>query len=482
MAWRIWLPFKMPNQSKTSVFLAVLALLPGALTVTASAAGYRFNHYVASLQVTSSPSSGSAPTFELSSAVLTLSPALVGQSSEKSFSVLNTGSTSVDVTGVTIGGLNPEDFSASTNCPGSLAALSSCDVTVIGTPSLQGTRQATLNVATSAGAQQVEVSQVGLQSVGALAATFGSSADFGVIGYGTTAQRHFVYQNTGNLSLTGVTASVSGSTLSLANNLCGTAAAPVTLEPGQSCTVSVQYAPLTLETLSGTSLTVQSSATNSPSSLSLTGQAEHPTITSVDFSKGAFDAISGSALKPQSADASLVGGVAWFNPASTGVPSFKYDTPAKISFGASEDFTIQAWVYPTRAPNANTAMHVLWPQSADALGFQYAKGGWTGNVNAINVAVAGKQDFPFAVTLANNAWSHIAAVRSAGKLRVYVNGVAHANAPTMGWAVSTPLVSQIGGSTTAGHFWAGAIGSMSVHRGAVYTGNFTPKGQPTYAP
>ncbi len=163
---------------------------------------------------------------------------------------------------------------AGTSCGATLAVNAFCDTTVRFTPSQVSAVTGTLSFATNASGSPLEVSLSGsgLQAVGALAAASGSSTDFGAVSVGGQATQNFVFSNTGNTSATGVKAAVTGSDLTLVSNTCGTQASPVTVAAGSTCTVSVRYSPSAAGSLSG-SLSVTSSAANSPSSLSLTGSA-----------------------------------------------------------------------------------------------------------------------------------------------------------------------------------------------------------------
>ena len=115
------------------------------------------------------------------------------------------------------------------------------------------------------------------QAQGVLTALSGT--DFGSVTVGQAATLNFVFNNTGTAPATGVYASTSGSTaITLVNNQCGTSSNPVTLNPGQECTVSVRYTPLSSGTLTGAVLSLHSSAPGSPQTSTLTGSA---TVSSV---------------------------------------------------------------------------------------------------------------------------------------------------------------------------------------------------------
>lgn len=120
-------------------------------------------------------------------------------------------------------------------------------------------------------------------SAATLSAAAGSSANFGAVDLvlGQTATRDFVFRNIGSQALTGVYVNPGANAYTtLVNNTCGTQAAPVTLAGQGSCTFSVTYAPTTDNTLNST-LSVLSSAANSPATLNITGLGATSSIVQV---------------------------------------------------------------------------------------------------------------------------------------------------------------------------------------------------------
>jgi hypothetical protein len=92
-----------------------------------------------------------------------------------------------------------------------------------------------------------------------------ASLSFGSVTDGATASQSVTLSNTGNANVSLSQISVSGSAFS-ASGL----AFPLTLSPGQTAQFSVTFAPTTSGALSGTA-TVTSNATNSPTSVTLSG-------------------------------------------------------------------------------------------------------------------------------------------------------------------------------------------------------------------
>ncbi len=131
-------------------------------------------------------------------------------------------------------------------------------------------RQATptLSVAPASGAQGSS-GGAGLQAQVQLTAAAGT--DFGSVTVGSSGTLAFSYANTGNAAAAGTYVSLVGADLTLSSNSCGTQANPVSVAAGQSCSFSVNYAPLALQTLTGASVTVTSNGTPASSSKTLSG-------------------------------------------------------------------------------------------------------------------------------------------------------------------------------------------------------------------
>ncbi len=208
---------------------------------------------------------------QLSSSTAALGSVEVGQFAEASIVLTNVGSAVMTLSGApSISG--SAQYSATTNCGSSLAIDESCTTTIRFTPTSQGAAAASkLVFNTNARNAPVEVTLTGtgLQGVGQLAAQ--TDANFGTIDAGATATRTFIFTNTGNLAVTGVRSAVDAS-ISATVAGCGTQAAPLTLAPAESCTLTVTFSPASAGSYSG-KVYVYSTATNSPSSTDLVGTA-----------------------------------------------------------------------------------------------------------------------------------------------------------------------------------------------------------------
>lgn len=124
----------------------------GTITVTDNAVG---SPHTASLSGT-----GTAPIASLSPSSLTFSGVVVGSSSTpQTVTLSNTGTAALSISGISVTG----DFSQTNTCGTSLAANSSCSISVTFTPTTTGTRTGTLSVSdnSAGGLQTVSLSGTG---------------------------------------------------------------------------------------------------------------------------------------------------------------------------------------------------------------------------------------------------------------------------------------------------------------------------------
>ncbi len=207
----------------------------------------------------------------LSPASLTFSSQLVGTTSAaQTVTLTNNQSSAVTGIGISASG----DFGQSNNCGSSLAANSSCAISVRFSPTAIGTRTGTLTVTDSAGTQTSTLSGTGVANV----SLSPSSVNFGNQGVGTTSGAQPVtLTNGGTTALTGISVAITGTNAAdfAQGNNCGT-----TLAGSSSCTINVTFAPSGYGARSAT-LTVTDSAGTQTSSLSGTGTDITPPTTQI---------------------------------------------------------------------------------------------------------------------------------------------------------------------------------------------------------
>ena len=189
------------------------------------------------------------------------------------------------------------DFTAVNSCGSSLAAHSSCSISVDYVPRSTGAGSGVLSITDVNRTQTVSLSGSGLAPAGVSLTPLGLS--FGNTGLGhVSAQLIVTLTNNGGSLLTIGSATVSGDYV-LGSNSCAS-----TLPAGGSCTLAISFAPTGTGLRTGT-LTVTDSAATSPQTIPFSG-------TGVDFSFVA----SGSTTQTASGNGATVGYAVLLTPAS----------------------------------------------------------------------------------------------------------------------------------------------------------------------
>jgi len=115
-----------------------------------------------------------APKVNLSATSLAFAGQLVGTSAGKTLTLTNSGTVSLSISGITIGGANSSEFSEKSGCPLRLAAGASCAITVSYAPKALASASATLAVATDAASSPDQVTLSGTGTDTAPTASNGS--------------------------------------------------------------------------------------------------------------------------------------------------------------------------------------------------------------------------------------------------------------------------------------------------------------------
>ncbi|MGA2807555.1 MAG: choice-of-anchor D domain-containing protein [Terracidiphilus sp.] len=230
------------------------------------------------------PAQNAAPAVSLTPATLTFASTVEGASSAAQVVTLkNTGSAALAISsgGITVSGANSTSFSATTTCTATLAAGSSCTISVTFTPKATGTLTGTLSVADNATGSPQKVTLTGTGAAAPPTATLApATLTFASATVGSTSAAQVVtLKNTSTSTLTittgGITLSGTNASSFSETTTCGT-----TLAAAATCTISVSFKPTTSGTLTGT-LNVADNATGSPQKVTLTGTgaAAPPTAT-----------------------------------------------------------------------------------------------------------------------------------------------------------------------------------------------------------
>ena len=177
--------------------------------------------------------STSAAAVSLSPTTLSFGSVSVGSSSGAQIVTLsNSGSSSVSITGITVTGTDSGDFSQTSNCGTSVAASSSCTISVTFTPSASGSRSATLSVADNApnSPQTASLSGQGQQDFSLTATTTSQTITAGgTASYDLTLAPKGGFNQAVNLSCAGAPAHSSCAVQPTSVTLDGTNSAPVKL-------------------------------------------------------------------------------------------------------------------------------------------------------------------------------------------------------------------------------------------------------------
>ncbi|HEV2425252.1 MAG TPA: alkaline phosphatase family protein [Terriglobia bacterium] len=221
----------------------------------------------------------------LSSGLLNFGTVVVGASRVAKATLNNRNGVAVNVSSIVATG----DYSQTNDCGDSLAAGTSCKITVTFTPTTTGTRFGTVTITDSdgSGSQVVDLTGVGTQvSLGPATLNLGNVA----IGATGTAQATLSNRsNRSSLSITGMSVTGSGATslgtytelatqdYSVQGTTCGSS-----LGPQQSCKITVAFTPTLASTLLG-QLYVYDGENDSPQSISLTGAGVYSALNPVPF-------------------------------------------------------------------------------------------------------------------------------------------------------------------------------------------------------
>ncbi|HEV2382476.1 MAG TPA: choice-of-anchor D domain-containing protein [Terriglobia bacterium] len=201
---------------------------------------------------------------QLSPTSLTFGDQSIGTTSPpQTVTLTNVGNSTMTISGVAVTGTNSGDFAQTNTCGTNLVAGASCAISVTFTPTVTGTRAASLSVTDSAvgSPQTVSLTGTGTQATVTLSPT---SLTFGVILVKSSTQpKPVTLTNTGNGSLAITNLSTTGDFSQ--TNTCGSSVAA-----GTSCIINVTFKPTATGTRTGT-LSITDNAPGSPQTVALTG-------------------------------------------------------------------------------------------------------------------------------------------------------------------------------------------------------------------
>ena len=191
-------------------------------------------------------------------------------SAAQTFTITNSTSQLVTLSGITFTGTNVVDFGEMDNCGSSIASGASCAVQVTFTPGAVGSRTASLSVADDAPASPQTASVSGTGTAAAADTLSATALTFPNENVGATSPSSAVtITNTGLATLHIASIALAGTNMGdfSSSNDCGT-----TLAPSALCTITTTFTP----TASGTrtaSIVLTDDAPDSPQVISLSGQS-----------------------------------------------------------------------------------------------------------------------------------------------------------------------------------------------------------------
>ena len=178
--------------------------------------------------------------------------------------ITNNQTVSLNVTGISTGG---GDFTQTNTCQQAVAPGGTCAIDVYFTPSVTGTRTGTLTITDDASSspQSVGLSGIGASgsiSVSPTALVFGNQVQ-----NTSSAGQKITVTNSGFVNLT-VNSVVASGDYSKTDTCTG-----VTLTPGQNCTITASFSPVTTGLILGT-ITINDTAPGTPHIVTMTGTGQ----------------------------------------------------------------------------------------------------------------------------------------------------------------------------------------------------------------
>jgi hypothetical protein len=253
------------------------------LTATQNS-GYQFSSWTGnvananSASTTVTMSSPQSVTANFTSQQITVNPTSINfgtvyvyTMSSQNVTVMNNGSTTVDITGVTItpGSGDNDDYTRNNHCPRMLAGGQSCQITVYFYAGKIRSSSATLNVKDNAPGSPQQVSLTA-NVIDPMPAFTPSNLRFFSVNLGTSSTKNVTLTNKGTTELDITSIGITGSD---SGDFSQTNACPSALEPSDSCTISVTFTP-TREGPRSADLTVVDNAKSGTQNVPLAGTGQ----------------------------------------------------------------------------------------------------------------------------------------------------------------------------------------------------------------
>lgn len=188
------------------------------------------------------PALGASAAVSMSAASLAFGTEAIGNPAPaQTITLSNPGTATLTLSSIAITGISIHDFAQSNNCGTSLAAGSSCAISVTFTPTATGARYGGVTITDNAAGspQTVSLTGTGATVSGALPSTGSLAFSSQAIGNPTAAQA-FTLWNTGSAALSISSIAITGVSINdfAQSNNCGSS-----LAPGGVCTIAVTFTP-----------------------------------------------------------------------------------------------------------------------------------------------------------------------------------------------------------------------------------------------
>jgi len=275
-----------------------------------------------------------------------------GQTKSQNFTLTNTGSASLTVSQLGISGAGYSVSGLST--PSTLAVGGSATFSAVFAPTSAGSLGGTVTISSSAPGSPatVALSGVGVAASVTLSASPNSVA-FGSVNAGSSSSKSVTLTNSGNVNVT-----ISQLTVSSKDTSTSGVTIPVTLTPGQSQTLNVNFSPTAAETVSG-NITV-STTQGSSAVISVSGTGVQAAL-SMTPSSASFGNVTVGSTNSQTIQLTNTGnGVLTITQASvtgSGFATNGLTLPLSISPGLSSTFNAEC--QPTAAGSVSGSITIV---------------------------------------------------------------------------------------------------------------------------
>jgi RHS repeat-associated protein len=315
-----------------------------------------------SITLTGTGTAVPAPVVSLAPSSLTFTSASGTTSAAQTVTLSNTGNAALSITAITLGGSGATSFAQTNTCGASLAAGSSCPISVVFTPGSVGSFSATLSIADNASGapQTVGLTGTGGAPLAPIATITPAALTFTAIAGTPSAAQTANLSNTGTaaLAISGITLTGSGAASFSQTNTCGTS-----LAAGSNCLISITFTPSAAAAYNA-SLSIADNASGSPQTVSLTGTGTPvpAPIASVTPATLNFTSISGITSAVQTSQLSNTGNaplaITGITFTGTGATSFTQTNTCGTALAAGSNCTISVTFTPTSIASFSASISI----------------------------------------------------------------------------------------------------------------------------